>query len=390
MRSLLLPSSAAATEYGYGAVADPDNLYLSLQWLKVEEDTGLAQSPFYVLCLTGEGRSPAVAAAWGFSVDEANWWPFMRVDKMISRLLDERQVPQASQTASLLQSLLPNVFVGPSRGGTTSLCIHQGLSDEMAHSAVAEILAGIEAMARARGLSSIVLPYVSAEDMPLRDVLRESGYVEFGPVHNVAVLHVKGQSFDDYLSRFDYRRQVSIKAERRKIAHAGVQIGIEELSADLSQEMMPLEAQLFQRYGHPRYPIGLMTRQHAIVAKEYRGATRVITARSEGVLRGYHSLIRMNDVLYSRDCGYDYMWKKSLPLYFEVVFYSAIELAVRTGVREIAYSFGAEKVKVSRGCDLYPRLGYVKALDPEKSAELARLCADISYAEAGQTPVTLA
>jgi uncharacterized protein len=373
MRSLLLPTIAKAMEYGYGTLADPDDLYLSPQWLKVEEDTGLAQSSFYMLCLTGEGRSPAVAATWAFSVDEANWWPFMRIDMVLSKFLEERQVPQTPRTRKTLQSLLPNVVVGPSRGGTTSLRIHPSLSDEMAHDAVAEMLAGIEATARTRGLSSVALPYISAEDVPLRDVLREFGYIEFGPVHNVAALHIKGQSFDDYVSGFDYRRQVSIKAERRKIADAGVQIGLEELNGGLSQEMMPLEAQLFARYGHPRYPIGLMTRQHAIVAKEYHGAAQVITARSAGILRGYHSLIRTNNVLYSRDCGYDYTWKKNLPLYFEVVFYSTIELAMRTGIREIAYSFGAEQTKASRGCDLYPRLGYIKALDAKTSDELADL-----------------
>ena len=312
-----MPTIGEALDYGYGALADPDDLYLSPRWLQVEEEIGLARSPSYLLCLTGEGRSPAVAAAWAFLVDEANWWPFMRIDMVLSKLMDERRIPQTPRTSEVVRSLLPGVVVGPFRGGTTSLRIHPDLSDSLAHEAVAKEFSGIEAMARARGLRSVALPYIPAEDELLRYVLRESGYLDFGLAHNVAVLHLSGQSFDDYLSGLDRHRQFSIKAERRKIADADIQIGLEDLSSDLSQEMMPLEAQLFQRYGHPRYPAGLMTRQYAIVAEEYSGAAQVITARSAGILRGFHSFLRTDNVLYSRETGYDYAWKKSLPLYFE-------------------------------------------------------------------------
>jgi len=382
MRSLLVPTIAEALEYGYGALANPDDLYLSPQWLKVEEKIGLVQSPSYILCLAGEGHSPVVAAAWAFLVDEANWWPFVRIDMVFSKLLDERNIPVTPRTKEVLHSLLPNVVVGPFRGGTTSLRVHPDISAELARVAAAEILSEIEIMARAEGLRSVALPYVPAENRPLRDALRESGYMEFGLAHNVSLLRIESQSFDGYLSGLDRHRKASIKAERRKIADSGVQIGLEELSRDLSQEMMPLEAQLFERYGHPRYPVGLMTRQYAIVASEYPGAALVITARSAGILRGFHSFIRTSNILYSRETGYDYAWKKSLPLYFEVVFYRTIELAMRSGIREIAYSFGSEQTKASRGCDLHQRVGYIKAFDAKSSAELECLCADLCSAGA--------
>jgi predicted N-acyltransferase len=146
--------------------------------------------------------------------------------------------------------------------------------------------------------------------------------------------------------------------------------------------MMPLEAKLFERYGHQEYPAEIMWRQHEAEAREFGGAVHVVTARAEGVLRGYAAFIRMNNVLYSRDTGYDYTWKKGLPLYFEVVFYSPIELAMRYRCRMIDYSYGSDETKASRGCDLHPRLGYVKAFDEKSSDVIERLCAELSCADA--------
>jgi predicted N-acyltransferase len=243
------------------------------------------------------------------------------------------------------------------------------------------VLDGVEAMARAEGIRSIAFLYVPPEDLPLRRALRDRGYAEFGPTHNVAVLRVPGRTFGDYLAGFGKRRRDSIGWERRKIAAAGVQISVEELTSDLSREMLPLEAQLYGKYG-TEHPTEMARLLHESVMREYGKSDPVITARSAGVLRGYAAFIQVHETLYSRDTGYDYAWPEKLPLYFEVLFYSAIELAMQSGVREIYYSYGSDDTKASRGCDLCPRLGYVKALDAEASDELDSLCAELAGRQA--------
>jgi hypothetical protein len=65
-----------------------------------------------------------------------------------------------------------------------------------------------------------------------------------------------------------------------------------------------------------------------------------------------------------------------------VLFYSAIELAMKSGISEIHYSYGSEDTKASRGCDMRPRLGYLKVLDNEAAAELARLSPGLAAPEA--------
>ncbi len=378
MRSLVLPTLDEALAHGYAALHDPADLYHSPPWLRMEEEVKIAPL-FYAMCLSGETPPEALASTWGLLVDETASWPFMRVDIVLSALLDERGVARGPGRDKTLNALLPNAYLGALRGGTTGLRVSPGLSGTHARRAIDEILAAVEPMARAKGARSVAFLYAAAEDLALRQALREHGYAEIGPAHHVAILRLTGQTFGDYLRRFGKRRRDSIRWERRKIAAAGVQIQVEELNPDLSREMMPLEAQLFRKYGHETHPDEIARQLHDCVAREFGSAAKVITARADGALRGYAAFIEVNDVLYSRDTGYDYTWNsKGLPLYFELLFYSAIELALGSAKREIYYAQGSEQTKASRGCDLHPRYCYVKALDERTSAGLRNLCADAS------------
>src|ERR1039457_2691244 len=180
MSSLLLSTIEDAQEYGYESLPDADDLYHSLRWLKMDEGVGIAR-PFSVLSVPGAGRSPAAAAGWGLVVDEAAFWPFMRIDFVLSRLLEDRQVPRTPGIDKMLDSLMPSAYLGALRGGTTRLPVRAGLTGRMALQATTEVLDGGEAMARAEGIRSIAFLYVPPEDLPLRRALRDRGDAEFGP-----------------------------------------------------------------------------------------------------------------------------------------------------------------------------------------------------------------
>lgn len=378
MRPVVLETLDDALAHGYGTLHDPGDLYHSPSWLRVEDDVKIAPL-FYALCLSDEARPAALASTWGLIVNDTASWPFMRVDIVLSALLDEHGVARGPGREKALDALLPNAYLGALRGGTTGLRVSPALGGAQARRAVNVILAEVEPMARARGIRSIAFLYAAAEDLVLRQALREHGYVEIGPTHNIATLRVTGRTFGDYLARFGKRRRDSIRWERRKIAAAGVQIQVEELNAELSREMMPLETQLFKKYGHETHPDEIARQVHDCVTREFGSSAKVITARSDGALRGYAAFIEIGDMLYSRDTGFDYAWNdRRLPLYFEVLFYRAIELAQRSAKREIYYAQGSEQTKASRGCDLHPRFSYVKALDPQASAELRHLCTGVT------------
>ncbi len=376
MKSILLPTIENALEYGYEALQEPDDLYHSLGWLLMDEEIRIAR-PFSVVCIPDSGGS-AIAATWGLVVDDTAFWPFMRIDSVLSGLFGKRQVRQQPGTRRAIRSLLPNAYLGALRGGTTRMPVAPGLDAETTLRAIGEVLDGVEAMASDEGLGSVAFFYVPAEDAALRAALTDRGYLRFGPMHNVSVLQVT--TFSDYLGRLSTSRRRNVAWERNKIARAGVRIQVEPLTRELSEDMLPLEAQLYRKYGHETHPTEMARTLHHSVIDQYGGAAVVITARADGVLRGYAALIQVHQTLYSRDAGFDYAWQGRLPVYFEVVFYRAIELAEQLGCRQIYYSYAADETKAAHGCDLLPRDTYVKATDARASAELRRICADLTPA----------
>jgi hypothetical protein len=363
-----------ALTYRYDAVCHPDDLYHSAKWLMMEEQVGIAR-PFTVLSVPDSG-GPAIAGSWGLVVDSSAFWPFMRIDTMLSTMLAERNVPISPAMAKTLAGLMPNAYLGALRGGTTRLPVRIDADEIDARKAIGDVIDGAEAMARKDGLRSIAFFYVPVEDALLREVLRDKGFGEFGPTMHVSVLQLPGATFADYITRFGKRRRDSIRWERRKIAAADVHIDTEALTPELSEEMLPLEAQLYHKYGHPSHPTAMARQLHESVTTQFPADAPVITARSpDGVLRGYAAFIKVGTTLYSRDTGYDYAWQGALPLYFEVLYYRAIELAMKLGANEINYSYGSDDTKLSRGCQLRPRVGYLKAFDHD----LNGLLADLAY-----------
>ncbi len=250
MKSILLPTIENALEYGYEALQEPDDLYHSLGWLLMDEEIRIAR-PFSVVCIPDSGGS-AIAATWGLVVDDTAFWPFMRIDSVLSGLFGKRQVRQQPGTRRAIRSLLPNAYLGALRGGTTRMPVAPGLDAETTLRAIGEVLDGVEAMASDEGLGSVAFFYVPAEDAALRAALTDRGYLRFGPMHNVSVLQVT--TFSDYLGRLSTSRRRNVAWERNKIARAGVRIQVEPLTRELSEDMLPLEAQLYRKYGHETAP----------------------------------------------------------------------------------------------------------------------------------------
>lgn len=379
MRYVCLPGIEDTLAYGYGEFSDPDDLYHSPQWLRMDEEVGIAR-PFSVVCLPDGKGTRAVAVTWGLVVDASAFWPFMRVDTVLGTLLAERGVPVTAEMDRALGSLMPNAYLGALRGGTTRLRVDPALPASDAKRAISEVLAGAEVMAGAEGLRSVAFFYVPAEETLLREVLGERGYAEFGPTLNVSILRVP-PTYDDYLHTLSKNRRRNAVKDRNKIARSGVQVRVENLNRDLSEEMLPLEAELYHKYGHEQHPTQMARILHHQVIEQF-GDAPVITVRAGGALRAYSAWIQVNETLYSRDAGFDYDWQQKLPLYFEVVFYAAVDLAIKSGVRQIYYSYAAEETKVSRGCDLHPRRTYVKALDERAAAGLRAVEAELARAGA--------
>jgi hypothetical protein len=371
MVSAVTSSVSEAVKLGYAELVEPNDLYDTPSWHMLDEAIGIAK-PFTVLALPQRGSTQAVAAAWGMLVGEDAFWPFLRVDRVLSMFFARRGLADGAVAADALSALMPNAYLGALRAGTTRLLLRRGVAGKPAQQALRSLLDGAEEMAHDAGLRSVACLYLPAADQFAREVLAEAGYVEFGPTLHVAILPVS--TFAAYLGSMTQHRRSNVRRHRRLVARAGVTISREVLTASLSEEMLPLEAQLYQKYEHVKHPTEMARIVHRGVIAAYGERAPVITARStDRVLRGYSAFINMGDTLYSRDCGFDYPWQGRLPLYLETNYYSAVELAEALGARQIHYSYGSDETKAEYGCELHPRMTYVKALDPALQANLAEL-----------------
>jgi hypothetical protein len=371
MITTVTPSVSEAVKLGYADLVEPGNLYDSPAWHTMDEAIGIAE-PFTVLVLPEEGSTQAVAAAWGMVVDDQAFWPFMRIDTVLSMFLAHHGLADRAGRAATVSALMPSAYLGALRAGTTRLLTRPGVTGEQAERALRSLLDGAETMAREAGLASIACLYLPAADQMQREVLMAHGYAEFGPTLHVSMLPVS--TFGAYLGSMSQHRRANVRRHRRMVARAGVTINREQLTTSLSEEMLPLEAQLYQKYEHVEHPTEMARIVHRGVIAAYGEHAQVITARSaDGVLRGYSAFIHQGDTLYSRDCGFDYPWLENLPLYFETNFYRAVEVAVEIGARQIHYSYASDETKVAYGCELHSRMTYVKAFDPTLAAGLEEL-----------------
>jgi hypothetical protein len=55
-----------------------------------------------------------------------------------------------------------------------------------------------------------------------------------------------------------------------------------------------------------------------------------------------------------------------------------VQYALDHGIRHLDYSIASEEVKVSRGCELVGRYGYVKLLDDSHEKEVRRVLAEVN------------
>jgi hypothetical protein len=364
-------SVSEAVKLGYAGLAAAGDLYDSPEWHAIDEAIGIAK-PFTVLALPGEGSTRAAAGTWGMFVGDEAFWPFMRADTVLSMFLARHGPAGLAGAGGRLSALMPSAYLGALRAGTTRLLVRPDLTAEQAIRALRALLDGAEQVARDAGLRSVACLYLPAADRRAREVLAEAGYAGFGPALHVAMLPVS--TFDAYLGGMSQHRRSNVRRHRRLVARAGVSVRRERLTASLSEQMLPLEAQLYQKYEHVKHPTEMARIVHRGVVEAYGERAPVITARSpDGALRGYSAFIHLGDTLYSRDCGFDYSWQGRLPLYLETNFYSAVELAEALGARQIHYSYGSDETKAEYGCELQPRMTYVKAFDPALAASLPEL-----------------
>jgi hypothetical protein len=368
-----------ARRLGWDTLAAPDDLFHSSAYLSLEG--GLADTPpVYFVAGAGadQGGSPDAAVTCYPLSSASEPWPFMRIDSALLHLARRRGLTVSDQTTADLAGLLPTHLYGCRRAPDTRVLLTSRGTDEERARIVAAFVDHLEQDARERGVRSMAFLFVSEGDTAARHGLRRSGYEEF-PSARYATLRLDGTDFDAYLARFSRDRQREIRRERRRM-HEAVRFTVEPLTSDLIQELVPLLLQHGRRYGHAYTSEGL-TRGMSLHRQHLGQQVSAVTARSsDGRARGFATIVAWGGRVFVRQTGFDYDWQGRLPLYFGVCYYEPIEYAMRIGATALDMAIESEVTKLSRGCELDQRFGYLKVLDEASRTRVEPLVRQIRAA----------
>ncbi|MFF2146625.1 GNAT family N-acetyltransferase [Kitasatospora sp. NPDC058190] len=340
---------AAELPADWDALLGPEDALLSRRWLDVVE--GVAGVPMrYLMLRRGDTLLAAVATA---RADAATrWGPTARPHTLLERQAAAGEPGATELLAELLaeppapaEALLPALIAGGRHVGTTRILHHPRAGEAELVALVAEI----EAIAVELEAGCAAFLFVDEQDALLRTVLADRGYRSFRS-GRYSRLPVPGDGFAGLLATLPRKRQVSVKAERRRVAEHRMSIDLAPLDVREIDELAFLECQLTDKYGVALEPGQAAAKLHEI-HRLYGDDALVLTARTGSTIRGFALLVGHQDRWYARHCGFDYAYQREhkLALYFELLFYRLVEEAAARGVRAVHYGLGSEQAKASRG-----------------------------------------
>lgn len=365
----------ALSALGWDSLAGPNDFYLTTEWLPIAASVLRPGSALYLVGTDPGGRLRAGLS--GYLYDQASTpSPFTRIDRVLARLLGERLGGSAPlHLEETLGRALPSLYCGAREISYSHLLVDPTLGRQDRRDIIRRLVREAESTARELGARSITFAYVDAGDRVLRSSLHAEGFSEFFSSW-FCVLDVPWSRFDEYLSGFKTHRRVAIRRERRRLAEAGVLFEVRQLTSELAAELVALEVNLTRKYDSPRKPEQVERTLKALATRLPHRCV-VITGSLAGRISGFALFIRSGKRMYARHTGFHYDRQGKLPLYFALLFYEAIEHALRSGVTRIEYGTGSLDAKLSRGCTPVRQYGYFKGLEPGLHAEVDSLLGDI-------------
>ncbi len=216
------------------------------------------------------------------------------------------------------------------------------------------ILNSIEQYSHTQGLGCTAFLWIEATQHQLLSALKRKDY-HLIRIDATARLQIKWSSFDDYLATcFRSKHRWHIKREIKCFQDAGGHIRYHDCWSDIEDQAISLAIALQQRHNlQPTYT-ELANRYQRILTSLGDRAIH-LTAWLDGNLVGFATVFVHGDVLYLKHVGFDdTSANRQSYVYFNLVYYKLIELALELGVREIDYGSGTHEAKRARGCEIVP------------------------------------
>ena len=218
---------------------------------------------------------------------------------------------------------------------------------------VEALVAAAERLAAERGAASVCFPHVDVRDADLVTLLGGRGY-DWHTSAQYCWLPVPTGGFDAYLAGMSQHRRRRVRLERRAVAEAGVEVGLQPLVAALAPRLGELDAMLLAKYGNPADPARSAEVLTGIA--EMMGDDALVSlARRDGEVIGFGLVLRSRaqgeEQWFGHRAGFDYSAQGHLPLYYVVLYYCVLEAAAAAGVRVLHAGIGSTDAKLARGCE---------------------------------------
>jgi hypothetical protein len=228
--------------------------------------------------------------------------------------------------------------------------------------ALREFTAELVAWARAEGIASVALLYLTKDAEPLLAELAAAGFTT-APLGERCDMPVSWQDFDGYLRALPKKYRDEAKREINRMHDRGLVTGQRSLAAD-EPELLDLRCALIEKYD------GSVRRadQAAIFdgIREHVAADdiTVFTVSSGDRLLSFSLFIQDGPEWTVMLIGSDYTHPDAAYGYFSCMFYQPVALAPARGVELLAYGYGTLDAKRRRGCHLYPYYAAELRLQP--------------------------
>jgi hypothetical protein len=296
-----------------------------------------------------------------------------------SRLTAEELDELAAERRALAPQPLYPSLVAAAPNSYCPLAVDPELSQDRRRAVVS---AAVQLFCRARSLlecrsSAFLFAYREADPFLFGSLARECAAAGFerAVLGADCVLPVAWRSFDEYLATFRSARRVAIKRERRGFVDEGLTLRVVRGAEALSDELVPLQVSLVQKYGGEA-DAEFLRATFAALRRRLEHEPIAFRAEKDGRVVGFILFFEHEGALYARATGFDHeeLARHSF-CYFNTLFYAPLEWSISRGIRRIHYGFATYDAKMRRGCRLVVAEGHLWFAGPmaEQARWIARL-----------------
>ena len=215
--------------------------------------------------------------------------------------------------------------------------------------------------------------FVSEFDELLMKNLESLNYTKF-PNIETFYLDVKWSNFDDYLDSLKPGMRKKIRREIKKCSDNGVTIKEEPITEHLAEKLSDLAAIVTSKYD-PSSNNKLPASFFLTLEKYAKDKVRLFVARKNDEAIGFLLSLQHKEVLDVYMYGSDYAAQtNTFFTYFNLVYYSPIQLAINEKIKKIYFRYLNKKVRLDRGCKPEQTYSFIKChnafLQPSMNALL--------------------